>query len=208
MAHGFLAGRDAAYVMRPPPDRELRAALSKALQERDKSRIASPKIMRRTKLGYHPFRLVSPSCSEEAARGRPCQHADEDIAILFCQAAESKDFVCSSIPRENVPSATGNVGGLIQAFDYASDGCGYALAEEYATVRVAGECPQMAMFGFAETQSTRERIDRGDRGADRASLFQPDVPVDTDARKFGHLLASEARSPPPAPVWKTDRLGA
>src|ERR1700689_5402474 len=110
MAHRFLAGRDAANVVRPPPARELRAALSKALQERDKSRIASPKIMRRTKLGHHPFRLVSPSRSEEAARGRPCQHADEDIAILFCQAAESNDNVCRTITLQNVQSKTGNVG--------------------------------------------------------------------------------------------------
>src|SRR6266699_6739564 len=66
----------------------------------------------------------------------------------------------------------------------------------------------MGVFRLAEAQRARQRIDGGDGGADRASLFQPDVPVDADACEFGYLLASEARGAAPSPKWKTNRLGA
>jgi hypothetical protein len=57
----------------------------------------------------------------------------------------------------------------------------------------------MGMLDLAELQRTGQRIDRGDRWADRAALFQADVPVDADAGEFGHFLAPKSGRASPAP---------
>ena len=58
-----LTGCDAPDVVRLPPDHELRTALTQALQEIDKRRIAGPQVMGRTTLGDDAFRLVGPGRS-------------------------------------------------------------------------------------------------------------------------------------------------
>ena len=65
----------------------------------------------------------------------------------------------------------------------------------------------MSMLRLAEPQRASQSIDGGDRRADGPSLFQPDVPVDTNAGEFGHLLAPQAGGAPPPPAWKADGLG-
>lgn len=62
------------------------------------------------------------------------------------------------------------------------------------------------MFGLAEAQRTRQRIDGRDRRADGAALLEADVPVDADAGELGDLLAAEPRGAPPLPCGKADRL--
>jgi len=48
---------------------------------------------------------------------------------------------------------------------------------------------KVGVFDFAELQRPSQRVDRGAGGANRPSLFEPDVPVDADPRKFGDFLA-------------------
>src|SRR5712675_1279956 len=92
-------------------------------------------------------------------------------------------------------------------FDQAPDHVGDAFAREGAAVGVPSQGPQMSMFRLAEPQRASQSIDGGDRRADGPSLFQPDVPIDTDAGEFGHLLTPEAGGAPPPPAWKTNALG-
>jgi hypothetical protein len=146
--------------------------------------------------------------AEQAARVRIGQHADEGVAVLFRQAAERKNLLCSRIPRQNVPTPPGDIGRLIEVIHQAPDRVRDIFAGEGTAIGIRGQSPQMGMLRLAEAQRARQRVDGGDRRTDGASLFQPDIPIDADPREFGHLLAPQTRGSTPPPGWKADRLGA
>jgi hypothetical protein len=66
----------------------------------------------------------------------------------------------------------------------------------------------MGVFVRLEAQRPGERIDGGDRRADRPPLFQPHVPVDPDAGELGYFFAPQARRPSPARVRQPHIRGA
>ena len=85
-------------------------------------------------LRYHAFCLISPGVSEQAPGIRVSQHIDEDIAILIGQTTEVEEFGGGRIPHQEVPSASGDISGLIQTLHQAADHSGHALTGEYAAL--------------------------------------------------------------------------
>ena len=65
----------------------------------------------------------------------------------------------------------------------------------------------MRVLDLAEAQGSCQCIDRRDRRADGAPLFEANVPVDADPGQFGDFLAPEAGSATSSPVGKADRFG-
>ena len=109
----FLASCAAADVVRVPPPRELRAALSQAIEKLAKRRVTGPQVMRRSELGHHAFCLLSPGWPEQKARRLAGQHEQQDIAVPFGETAEGKDLIRGGIPDKDIPPAASNVGGLV-----------------------------------------------------------------------------------------------
>src|SRR5262249_5863190 len=116
------------------------------------------------------------------------------------------DLLGGTVPRQHVPAPPGDVGWLLQAFDQPQDRWRHHLARERALVAVMRQRLQMRVLGLAEPQCPRQRVDRGDRRADRAALLEPDVPVDADAGELRDLFATQARGSPPAAERQADRF--
>ena len=95
----------------------------------------------------------------------------------------------------------------VEVFDQAPQCLGHGLAHERAAVGVAGEVAQMGMLDLGEAKRTSQGLDRRDGRAHRAPLFEPDVPIDADARELGHLLATQARRASSASRRQADGLG-
>jgi hypothetical protein len=56
----------------------------------------------------------------------------------------------------------------------------------------------MGVLHLAEAKGARQGVDRGDGRADRPALLEAYVPVDANAREFGHFLAAQAWRATPA----------
>jgi hypothetical protein len=127
------------------------------------------------------------------------QHDEQHISFVFGQLVKGEDAICGSILGKKLPSPTGDVGGLLHGLDGQSERGRDDFGFECASIAESGQCFQMRMLDFAESERAGQRIDRGDRRIDRPTLFEPDVPVDSDAREFGNFLAPETdRATPPS----------
>ena len=137
------------------------------------------------------------------------QHAQQDVAVGLGQPAEGEDLVGGGVPGQQVPAAAGDIGRQVEAFDDAPDRLGHGLGAKARRSACGVKRAEMGVLRLAEAQRPGQGIDRGDRRADRSSLFEPDVPVDADAREFGHFLPAQARrAAPPAAGRPTDWASA
>src|SRR5512146_1969871 len=89
------------------------------------------------KLRHHAPGFVGPAGSEQVPRVRIGQHENEAVAIRFSQSAECENVLRSRIPRQNVPAAAGDIGGLIEALDETQQCLWYDLADECPAIGIA-----------------------------------------------------------------------
>src|SRR5882757_5487405 len=92
----------------------------------------------------HAPGFPSPVRTEQKPGLRIRQHVDQDIAVSFRHRAEiGEQFGGRRVPRQYVPTATGDVRRLIELFHDAANGIRDRLAYERSPLRDTRQTPQM-----------------------------------------------------------------
>jgi len=198
MGQTFLAGGRPADVVRLPPVIELRTASPETFEQVLKSRIARPQVVGGAKLCHQALRLITPRRAEELPHGWRGEQTDQGIAFREGELRKTEQCVGGVVEGEHVPATSDDVRRLVQTFDDSPHRGWHGFAFERGAIGMLSERFEVRMFDFAQTKRPSERVDGGLRGADAATLFEANVPIDANACEFRDFFPAQAwRATPP-----------